>query len=165
MMQAISSQIRKSQNQIRQAFKGIVARGGSQSLQLTGVADEILQEVELIQNIGFSSHIPENAQVVIIPLGGKTSRSIVVATTGGNVVVNVGAGETCIYDQFGHSILLHQNGIKMVGNTEIDGELLVKKGIKSDADISDKIGSMAQMRVVYDGHLHGNSPPPNQKME
>ena len=57
-------------------------------------------------SVGFSSHIPEDARVVVIPLHGKTSRSIVVATTGGAVVVNVGKGETCVYDQFGHSLLL-----------------------------------------------------------
>lgn len=56
--------------------------GSSKLLQLTGVADEVLDEVELIQHIGFSSYIPEGSRLVIIPLQGKTSRSIVVVTDG-----------------------------------------------------------------------------------
>ncbi|WP_171406036.1 phage baseplate assembly protein domain-containing protein, partial [Acinetobacter baumannii] len=71
----------------------------SKVLQLKGFADETLQEVELFQQVGFNSHIPEGARVVVIPLHGKTSRSIVIATTGGAVVVNVGEGETVVYDQ------------------------------------------------------------------
>lgn len=165
MMGSVAKQVQKGLGQVRQSFLGIVARGGSHLLQLTGFADETLQEVELFQHIGFSSHIPENARVVVLPLQGKTSRSIVIATSGGNVVVNVGDGETCIYDQFGHQVFLHEKGIKILGDTEIDGGLHVTKNITSDGDISDKTSSMAQIRVVYNVHRHGSSPPPSTKME
>ncbi|WP_336033407.1 phage baseplate assembly protein domain-containing protein [Acinetobacter bereziniae] len=166
MIEAVQSQIRKGLNQVRQLFLGIVARSGSKTLQLRGFADETLQEIELYQHVGFNSHIPNDAKVVVVPLQGKTSKSIVVATTGGAVVVNVAEGETCIYDQFGHQVLLHENGIKMVGDVEIiEGGLTVEKDIKSKTEVSDKTGSMQGMRDVYNGHVHGNSPPPNLKME
>jgi phage gp45-like len=67
-----------------------------------GFTDETLQEIELIQQVGFNSHIPDSAKVIVIPLQGKTAKAVVVATTGGAVVVNVAEGETCVYDQFGH---------------------------------------------------------------
>lgn len=166
MIKAMQTQINKGLNQVRQAFLGIVARSGSKTLQLTGLTDETLQEIELYQHVGFNSHIPKDARVVVIPLNGKTSKSIVVATTGAPVVVNVSEGETCIYDQFGHQVLLHKDGIKMVGDVEIiEGGLTVEKDIKSKADISDKTSSMAQMRVIYNGHIHGNSPQTGSKME
>ena len=166
MIKSVQSQINKSLNQVRQLFLGIVARSGSKTLQLRGFADETLQEIELYQQVGFNSHIPNDARVVVVPLQGKTSKSIVIATTGGAVIVNVAEGETCIYDQFGHQVLLHENGIKMIGDVEIiEGGLTVEKNIKSLAEISDKTGSMAQMRVVYNVHLHGNSPTPNIPME
>lgn len=166
MIKAVQAQIGKGLNQVRQLFLGIVARSGSKTLQLRGFADETLQEIELYQQVGFNSHIPNDAKVVVVPLQGKTSKSIVIATSGGSVVVNVSEGETCIYDQFGHQVLLHEAGIKMKGDVEIvDGGLTVEKDIKSKAEISDKKGSMQGMRDVYNPHVHGNSPQTSSKME
>lgn len=165
MIEAVQSQISKGLNQVRQLFLGIVARSGSKTLQLRGFADETLQEIELYQHVGFNSHIPNDAKVVVVPLQGKTSKSIVVATTGGAVVVNVAEGETCIYDQFGHQVLLTDSGVKIKGDTEIEGKLKVTESIEAVQEVSDKTGSMQRMRDVYNGHVHGNSPQPNSKME
>ena len=165
MMKSVGSRINKAASQIRQTFLGLVARGGSKVLQLKGFSDETLQEVELIQQVGFSSYIPEGAKVVVLPLQGKTAKSVVVATTGGAILVNVADGETCIYDQFGHRVLLHENGIKMTGNVEIIGGLKVLENIESEGEVSDKTGSMQAMRDAYNPHTHGNSPPPSALME
>ncbi len=152
MMDAIRSQIAKSSGQIRQCFLGLVARGGSKTLQLTGVADEVLQDTELLQQVGFNSHIPTNAKVVIVPLQGKTAKSIVVATSGGSISITVGEGETCIYDQFGHSVWLKQDG------THIEGDLFV------NGEVKDKKGTLQEMRNLYNGHHHGSSPAPDAQM-
>ncbi|WP_333663196.1 phage baseplate assembly protein domain-containing protein [Acinetobacter sp.] len=165
MMKSVGSRIQKAASQIRQTFLGIVARGDSKALQLKGFTDETLQEVELIQHVGFSSFVPDSAKVVVIPLQGKTAKSVVVATTGGAVVVNVAKGETCVYDQFGHQVLLHQDGIKMTGNVEIVGGLKVSENIESDGEVSDKTGSMQAMREAYNEHKHGNSPTALPLME
>ncbi|EHU1483098.1 phage baseplate assembly protein [Acinetobacter baumannii] len=161
MMKAVAAQINKAMKQIRQPLFALVARGGSKVLQLKGFADETLQEVELFQQVGFNSHIPEGARVVVIPLHGKTSRSIVVATTGGAVVVNVDEGETVVYDQFGHSLLLKEDGTHITaGDLFIDdGDLHVTKG-----QVFDKKGSMQEMRDIYNKHKHGNTPTPTETM-
>ncbi|MCF8999300.1 phage baseplate assembly protein domain-containing protein [Acinetobacter nectaris] len=153
MIHTVRHQIGKAKTQVRQSFLGIVARAGSSVLQLKGFADEVLQEIENYQQIGFSSHIPKDAKVVLLPLQGKTSRSVVIATKGGAITVDVASGETCIYDQFGHSVWLKKDG------THIKGDLFV------DGQVKDKTGTMQQIREVYNGHNHGNSPSPNQKME
>lgn len=165
MIKSLSARINKAGSQIRQTFLGIVARGGSKVLQLKGFTDETLQEIELIQHVGFNSYIPDSAKVVVIPLQGKTAKSVVIATTGGAVVVNVAEGETCVYDQFGHQVLLHKDGIKMLGDVEIIGELKVSEDIKSEKEISDKTSSMQAMRDAYNPHTHGSSPPPSTQME
>ncbi len=165
MMKSVGSRINKAASQIRQTFLGLVARRGSKVLHLNGFSDQTLQEVELIQQVGFSSYIPEGAKVVVLPLQGKTAKSVVVATTGGAVVVNVAKGETCVYDQFGHQVLLYKDGIKMTGNVEIIGGLKVLENIESEGEVSDKTGSMQAMRDAYNPHTHGNSPPPSALME
>ncbi|MCG9496225.1 baseplate assembly protein [Acinetobacter pittii] len=160
MMKSVAAQVNKGLGQIRNSFLALVARGGSKDLQLKGFADETLQEIELIQHVGFSSHIPENARVVVIPLHGKTSRSIVVATTGGAVVVNVGKGETCVYDQFGHSLLLKEDGTHITS-----GDLFVDEGnLHVNGAVFDKKGSMQEMRDIYNQHKNGNSPTPIPQM-
>ena len=165
MIRSAAAQINKAIKQLRFPMLGIIARGSSKSLQVQGLQDETLQEVELIQQVGFSSYIPEGAKVVVLPLQGKTAKSVVVATTGGAVVVNVAKGETCVYDQFGHQVLLYKDGIKMMGNVEIIGGLKVLENIESEGEVSDKTGSMQAMRDAYNPHTHGNSPPPSALME
>ncbi len=165
MIRSAAAQINKAIKQLRFPMLGIIARGSSKSLQVQGLQDETLQEVELIQQVGFSSYIPKGAKVVVIPSQGKTAKSVVIATTGGAILVNVADGETCIYDQFGHQVLLHENGIKMTGNVEIIGGLKVLENIESEGEVSDKTGSMQAMRDAYNPHTHGNSPPPSVQME
>ena len=166
MIGSTQRQIARGMGQIRQAFLGVVARGGSKLLQLTGVADEVLDEVELIQQVGFSSYIPEGSRVVIIPLQGKTSRSIVVATDGAPIVINVAEGETCIYDQFGNSVWLKEDGTHIKGNLYVDeGDVFVTDGsVTASEDVTDKKSSMQDMRDIYNSHNNGNTPPPTQKM-
>ncbi|MHA3079555.1 phage baseplate assembly protein domain-containing protein [Acinetobacter sp. ANC 5502] len=161
MIDAIRSQIGKAASQVRQSFLGIVARGSAKALQLKGFADEVLTDTELYQQVGFSSFIPEGAKVVVIPLQGKTAKSIVVATSGGNIVVNVAEGETCVYDQFGHSLWLKEEGVRVKGGDFFvdDGNLHVVKG-----NVFDQKGSMQEMRDTYNEHTNGNSPQPSPKM-
>lgn len=161
MIDAIRSQIAKAGSQIRQSFLGIVARGSAKALQLKGFPDEVLTDTELYQHVGFSSFIPEGAKVVVIPLQGKTAKSIVVATSGGNIVVNVAEGETCVYDQFGHSLWLKEEGVRVKGGDFFvdDGNLHVVKG-----NVFDQKGSMQEMRDIYNEHTNGNSPQPSPKM-
>ena len=59
----------------QKAFFGIIARAGAKA-QITGNDGEVLDEMEIIQQVGFSSWIPEGSRVVIIPLLGKSSRSV-----------------------------------------------------------------------------------------
>lgn len=152
------SMISKSLSQIRQAFLGIVARAGIKA-QIQGLADEVMDEMEIYQQVGFSSWIPEKSRVVILPLMGKSSRSIIIASTEAPIMISVEEGETCIYDQFGHQILLHKDGIKIKGDVEIVGDL------KTTGQVSDVKGSMQVMRDAYNSHVHGNSPRPSTPME
>lgn len=150
MSQNASDLVARGLGQVRQAFFALVARGSSKVLQLQGYADEVLQEVEVVQQVGFSSHIPEDAKVVVIPLQGKTAKSIVVASKGGKVVIEVPEGETCIYDQFGHHVWLKEDGTHVGGNLFVDGNVV------ATGDVSDQKSSMQSMRDTYNSHRNGS---------
>lgn len=161
MIGSMQRQIARGMGQVRQTFLGVVARGGSKLLQLTGLAGEVLDETELVQQVGFSSYIPDGCRVVVIPLQGKTSRAIVIATDGAPIVIHVDEGETCIYDQFGHAIWLKEDGAHVKGGDLFvdDGNLHVLNG-----EVIDKKGSMQEMRKIYNSHRNGNTPQPTPKM-
>ncbi|MEG2262961.1 MAG: phage baseplate assembly protein [Acinetobacter sp.] len=164
MIDAIQKQVNKGLGQIRQAFLGLVSRGGSSSVQLEGYTDEVLEDVEVIQHVGFASYIPEEVKVVLIPQQGKTSKAVIVATKGGAIVVDVATGETCIYDQFGHSVWLKEDGTHIKGDLFVDGNIESTKNIEADGQVQDHKGTMQQIRDTYNGHVHGSSPGPNKAM-
>lgn len=157
------NKISKAIGQVRQAFLGIVARAGAKA-QVKGNEDEVLDEIEIIQQVGFSSWIPEGSRVVIVPMLGKSSRAVIVGSTEAPLVVVANQGETVVYDQFGHKILLTESGVKIKGDTEIEGKLTVRDDIKSNGQVSDMTSSMQDMRTKYNAHKHGNTAPQDQPM-
>lgn len=98
---------------IRQAFRGklTLTQSGEpiQRVQVSGLADETLQDIEQLQQFGFTSHAPAHTDVIVIPLGGDTSHGIVIASEHGSFrVKNLQSGEVAVYDQSGSSIVLKQ---------------------------------------------------------
>ncbi|HII3779140.1 phage baseplate assembly protein V [Pasteurella multocida] len=96
---------------VRQVFRGVLnlVKSGDniQKAQVSGLAGEILQDVELMQQFGFTSVPPAGTQVVVVPVGGKTTHSIIIATENGAFrVKNLENGETALYDQSGSTIIL-----------------------------------------------------------
>lgn len=158
MIRTLQRQISKAGQQVRQAFWGIIAQSGSRSAQLEGLNDEVLQQVEIIQQVGFASWVPEGTKVLLIPIAGKTQRAVVVGSTSAPVMIEVLEGETCIYDQYGHRLLLKEDG------AHLNCDLYVEGNITSTGDVSDATSSMQDMRDIYNSHTNGNTPTPTPKM-
>lgn len=101
---------------VRAAFRGkitlVVSSEPIQRVQLNGLADEVLQDLEHLQEFGFSSNPPEGSEAVVIPLGGDTTHGIVVATQHGSFrVKNLAPGETAIFSQDGAKIVIKRGKI------------------------------------------------------
>lgn len=104
------------QDGVRAAFRGVLnlVKSGSdiQQVQVSGLADETIQDLELMQQFGFTSVPPAGTQAVVIPLGGKTTHGIIVATENGSFrVKNLKNGEVAIYDSSGSTIILKNNRV------------------------------------------------------
>ena len=103
-------------NSVRQAFRGKVNVVNSaepiQRLQLSGLADETLQDLELMQSFGFTSNPPAETEAIVIPLGGATTHGIVIATENGNFrIKSLQPGEVAVYNESGASITLKKGKI------------------------------------------------------
>ncbi|VEH65433.1 Mu-like prophage protein gp45 [Rodentibacter pneumotropicus] len=115
LTQAIQQKTQNTISDIRQAFRGVLnlvkSADNIQKAQVSGLADETLQDVELMQHFGFTSVPPANTQAVILPIGGQTSHGIVIATENGSFrVKNLQGGEVAVYDESGSSIVLKRGG-------------------------------------------------------
>lgn len=115
-MQVISERIAGVQGEMRKAFRGVLNFVKStpviQQGQVSGLADEHLQDVELMQQFGFTSVPPQGTDAVILPIGGSTSYSVIIATEHGQFrVKSLKSGEVAIYDQSGSVITLKQGKV------------------------------------------------------
>ena len=113
-MQQVRQGAQQISDGIRQAFRGTLTLINSaddiQKTQVSALADETLQDVELMQQFGLTSVPPAGTEALIIPVGGKTTHGIVVATENGSFrVKNLKNGEVAIYDQSGSTVIL-RNG-------------------------------------------------------
>lgn len=100
---------------VRQAFRavltGLATQPDVQLAQLGGLAGETLQAAELFQHFGFTSAPPAGTECIVLPLGGRTSHSIVIATEKGDLRIHVEDGETCIYSEEGAKVHIRKGRV------------------------------------------------------
>jgi phage baseplate assembly protein V len=181
--------IARSATRQRPAFRARLGRlnmaARVQLATVDGLADEPLPDLELMQQFGFTSTPPDGTQAVVIPLGGRTSASVIIATEHAQhrLVLN-DRGEAAIYAQGGTWVHVKLDGEVHVkastrvlidsALTETTGDLRVGGNIEAVGDITDQVDadgvSMAAGRAIYNGHNHdendsgGPTDQPNQQM-
>ncbi|EGY27013.1 phage baseplate assembly V family protein [Desulfovibrio sp. A2] len=116
MMQRVQAMINRTLATVRQAFRarltGLDSKPGVQLVQAAALAGEQVQAAELFQHFGFTSAPPAGTQCILLPLGGKTAHSVVVATENGAFRVQaLQGGEVCVYNQWGAKITLKKEKI------------------------------------------------------
>jgi phage baseplate assembly protein V len=108
MSRVVSAMRRAAQQSVavvRQAYRavlsGIDAKNPIQLIQAKALAGETIQDMEFFQHFGFTSTPPGDTECIILPLGGKTEHSIIIATECGQYRIAVQQGEVCVYNQWG----------------------------------------------------------------
>lgn len=186
MIREVKRHIERALNGIRLGFRGKLTRNNSASpiqlAQAAGLADELLQNVELMQQYGYTSNPPSGSECIVLPLGGCTGHGIIIATEHGTYrLKNLKPGEVALYSDEGDSIVLKRGRIievttqtfRINATTAIELNAPVITGnaatsvsfntpvvnasaaIVAQGDISDHGNkSMSAMRTVYNGHTH-----------
>lgn len=152
--QVIKQHTESALGTVRQAFRGklnlVKSADNIQKVQVSGLADETLQDVELMQQFGLTSVPPAGTQVVVLPMGGETTHSIVIATENGSFrVKNLKSGETAVYDESGSTIILKQGRL-----IEIDCDIL-KITATTKVEISSPIVETDHVFTAQ-GQINGN---------
>lgn len=116
MWNKVNQRINSALNAIRMPFRArlnsIDSSGKVQTIQAEGLAKETLQGLELLQQYGFTSTPLPGTMAVVIPVGGKTSHGIVVATEHGSYrLAGLESGEVALYTDEGAKIVLKRGKI------------------------------------------------------
>lgn len=157
-----------------------------QLANIDGLSGEAVPNLEVMQHFGFTSTPPDGTQAIVLPLGGRTSASVIIATehsahrlqldNRGEAAIYTDDG-TCVYVKRGGQVLIKADTRVLIDCplTETSGDLAVGGDISAAGDITDRSSgtdgsSMSAMRAVFNGHTHdenGSSGPtdqPNQQM-
>jgi phage baseplate assembly protein V len=187
--QQIANQIRRALGNVRSAFRAVLGQLDSgkpvQLANIDGLAGEPLPGIEVFQQFGITSTMPPGTTVIALPLGGRTSASVIVASEHAAYRLKLtAAGEVAIYNQDGDHVWIKRNGqivikasvqvaidaplvtalhdLAVGGNVTVGGNLTAAGAITDMAAAGGQ--SMQGMRDTYNGHHHGTSPTPDASM-
>lgn len=116
MIEQIDRRIGRALSGLRHAFRAVLTLigpgAGVQLAQGEGVAGEPLQGLELFQHYGLTSSPPAGSMAVVLPLGGKTSHGIVIATEHAQYrLAGLESGEVALYSDEGDSVVLRRGRV------------------------------------------------------
>ena len=116
MVDPIQRQITRALGSIRSAFRAVITLiepgAGVQFAQGEGLAGEQVQSAEVFQHYGLTSSPPAGSMAVVLPLGGKTSHGIVIATEHGSFrLQGLQSGEVALYSDEGDSVVLKRGRV------------------------------------------------------
>ncbi|XLM20968.1 phage baseplate assembly protein V, partial [Chromobacterium piscinae] len=116
MWHEVDQRIRRAFSNVRQGFRAALTHvdsgGGVQAAQADALAGERLQDAELFQHYGYTSNPPPGSMAMVLPLGGRSSHSVVIATEHGSYrLQSLQPGEVALYSDEGSKIVLKRGRI------------------------------------------------------
>lgn len=101
-VELIRREIARAAASTRQAFRGVLGgfrnrTSGAMLASAEGLAGEQLKDVENFQQAGFASGLPAGTPVIVLPIGGKTAQSVIIASEHGAYRVDLAPGEVAMY--------------------------------------------------------------------
>lgn len=161
MINDIDKRIRRALAGVRQAFRSVLTRVNSgpavQLVQADGLAGERLQDNELFQHFGFTSNPPPGTMAIMLPVGGKTSHGIVIATEHGSYRLKaLKPGEVALYTDEGAKIVLKRGRL-----IETDCDVFKVNCKRWEVNATDKAdfntpALTASAVVTAQGQINGN---------
>ncbi|MCX8962130.1 phage baseplate assembly protein V [Erwinia psidii] len=116
MWNNVDQRINRALNGVRKAFRTVLRLTRSdeqiQTVQASGLSGETLQDAELFQHYGLTSVPPAGTTAIALPLNGRTSHSVIIATEHASYrLTALKSGEVALYTDEGSHIVLKRDKI------------------------------------------------------
>lgn len=166
----IRREIARAASATRQAFRGVLRSyrhraSGPMLARAEGLADEQLVDIEIMQHAGLAAGLPAGTPVIVLPVGGKTAQSVVIASEHGTYRVQVGPGEVALYHltepdcsvhlKSGRIVELKCDRFKISADTEV---AITAPIVRVSDDIELRTASspysLNSFLAAYNGHRH-----------
>ena len=166
----------------RAVIRAVNDSKGRQVLQIEIMKGELRDDVERMQEYGFTSVPKPGADAAVVFVGGDRAHGIVIAVEDRRYrLTGLAEGEVALHDDQGQKVHLTRTGIVVAtalnltatvgGSVSVTaptitlvGAVNVTGSITATGEISDLNGSMTEMRGVYNGHNHAGSAGPTPTM-
>lgn len=157
----IDERVSRLLSRVRQAFRGKLTLtdtdGGVQLSQVSGLATEDLPGVEYFQHYGFTSTPPAGSMAIIVPVCGKTSHGVIVATENSAFrLKGLKNGEVALYTDEGACIVLRRGKIVDVICDEYNVHCKKYNVDASDNATFTTPELKASQQVTAEGAINGN---------
>ena len=180
MARLVRDQVARVMSGFRLPFRAVSARnthGKLIGVQMEGLSGESVSG-ELFQHYGFSSAPKAGAEYLVIPVGGNSSHSVVVASEDGRYRLKLQDGEVSLYTDEGDYVHMKRGRVIEVVTddlvfkvknkvrfetplVEMSGDQHTDGSIKADGEVRDHTRSMQEDRDLYNQHDHGGGPKPS----
>jgi len=166
----IRREIARAASATRQAFRGVLRSyrhraSGPMLARAEGLADEQLVDVEIMQHAGLAAGLPAGTPVIVLPVGGKTAQSVVIASEHGAYRVQVAPGEVALYHlteadcsvhlKAGRVVAIKCDKLEITADTEV---AITAPVLKVSDDIEVRTAStpysLNAFLAAYNGHRH-----------
>lgn len=166
----IRREIARAASATRLAFRGVLRSyrhraSGPMLARAEGLADEQLVDIEIMQHAGLAAGLPAGTPVIVLPVGGKTAQSVVIASEHGTYRVQVGPGEVALYHltepdcsvhlKAGRVVAIKCDKLEITADTEIK---LTAPIVKVSHDVQVRSAStpysLNTFLAAYNGHKH-----------
>ena len=103
MIEIIRREISRALAGLRAPFRGVLSaplkhRTTAPNLgTVEGLAGEPLPDIELMKHAGVAAGLPAGTPVIVVPVGGRSGHSVIIASDSGTYRVDVGVGEVALY--------------------------------------------------------------------
>lgn len=141
-----------------------VTKGKTSKAKVEFLDGEVFDGIEMPHQFGSQSNPPVGSEVIALFLGGNRDHGSIIATftKAHTQQPDLEEGETAYFDKTGSKIVLKADGsIRM---TPSGGTFYITGNIVVSGDVTDKNGSMQEMRDQYNPHTHGGGPAPDPQM-
>lgn len=118
----------------RAVVKSLDDSKATQKAAIGVLSGEELEDVERVQNYGFTSFPDDGAQGLALFLGGNRSYGIVIAADHPGARKKIEKGEVALYSKFGQYVYLKADGSLELSSK--DGNTLLKMGANGTAEIT-----------------------------